>query len=244
MRTWIMRIMLLLLPGLLLLGAGEAQPIEGLPTQPCPREQAAAVAESLAVSISDREPKREGLLCMSVDAAGRVAVGSESGEQKQICVYDADMEFLFSISFKAYGSFNIVLSEDTVWVILWREALCAGISPDGTVKEVLEIPSAIEMSNYLERAVRREPQIVNGNTYALQNQKGILNLTGEYSRIVMTCADGEQKVLYDVESQMMASLILKLIGICLLLALTIVCVVDSQSGAKRERPGGGAGAHA
>ena len=198
--------------------------VDGLYTEPYPEEQIATLSERLDVSSINTEPVRKGIHCMSVDAAERIAIGTSAGEQKQISVYNSKMEFLFAISFKAHGSFSIVLSEDTVWAFLWRSNLCVGFSSDGTVKEVLDVPKSRGNIEYLEQAVRRDPQIVNGNTYALQNQIRILDLTGEFSRVIVTYEDGEQTVLYDVENMMMASLILKQIGLCLLIALTIGCV--------------------
>lgn len=230
----VLQALLILLSGFLLPGKMEAQTIDGLYTEPYPEEQVPAVVERMSVSSSNQEPARDGIRCISVDAAERIAVGTSSGEQNHICVYNSKMDFLFSISFKASGSFSIVLSEDTVWAILWRSNLCVGIAPDGSVKEVLDIPRSRENIEYLNQAARGDPLIVNGNIYALQNQKAVLNLTGEYSKVVVTYPDGRQEVLYDVENQMMVRLIVKVIGSCLLFALTVFCVSYWQ---KEKRQG-------
>ena len=219
MKFRIAQALLAFLSSVLLTGITGVPEIDGLDTEPMPEEKTSVLVESLDISVSDKEPPLNIISCFSVDSDGRIAIGSDVGERKQVCVYDPDMEFLYAISFRDSGSFKVVLADNIVWVFLWRGMQYVGITPEGTVSAALELQDTSNNNRRLYHTGQDAKRQANGNTYELQNSKKILAFSGGYTQLAVTDADGNIKILYDAESVILPRLITSVLLISIVPAI-------------------------
>ncbi len=212
--------------------------VGGLSVESYSQDDSSRIVEQMNISISFVEPERNGVCCLSVDASGRVAIGTAGRGNKTILIFDSGMNFLYAISFQTEGGYSVILSEDITWIIPWRSDLCVGVASDGTVNEVLSIQRSLENTSIKNRLCRNEPIERNGSVYELRNSRKLLNWTGEYSQVVVTYADGQQKTLYDVENKLLQRQIATILALCFLLALIGVCAHYWRT-SDRDTPQGG-----
>ena len=184
------------------------------------KDQADAVTSRLKLTVTEKEPAKEGILCFDVDEDDRIALGTKSHGRNWISIYDSDMVFQYAISFHSEGSFLVFLEEDHIWLFLIRGNLCIEIDHTGQpvgVWQLEDYHSSIAPLLETGRAYRRE---VNDNVYELRNESRVLNLTGKYSLLVMLSAKGEECILYDVSETMRLRFLFSFILFLFLLALT------------------------
>ena len=72
-------------------------------------DQADAVTSRLKLTVTEKEPAKEGILCFDVDEDARIALGTKSHGRNWISIYDSNMVFQYAISFRSEGSFLVFL---------------------------------------------------------------------------------------------------------------------------------------
>ncbi len=188
--------------------------------EPFSEGQAAAVTSRLNLAYSEEEPAKEGILCFDVDEDESIALGTQSHGRYWISLYDSNMVFQYAISFRTEGSFFVFLEEDHIWLFLVRGNLCIEIDKSGDPVGVWQLEGYhTHIAPLIEngRAYRRE---IDGTVYELRNESRILNLTGKYSLLVMSGAEGGERILYDASETMNPRFWFSLILFLCLLALT------------------------
>ena len=187
---------------------------------PLSEDQAAAVTSRLNLAFSEEEPAKEGILCFDVDEDGTIALGTESHGRNWISIYDSSMVFQYAISFHSEGSFLIFLEEDHICLFLIRGNLWIEIDHTGQPVGVWQLEDyASSIAPLMEKGLAHSRE-VNGTVYELRNESRILNLTGKYSLLVMSSAEGGERILYDVSETMSLRFWFSFILILCLLALT------------------------
>lgn len=188
--------------------------------EPFPEDQAAAVTSRLSLAYSEEEPAKEGILCFDVDENERIALGTESHSRNWISIYDSSMVFQYAISFHSEGSFLVFLEEDHIWLFLIRGNLCIEIDHTGQPVGVWQLEDYASSIAPLMEKGQVYSREVNGTVYELRNESSILNLTGKYSLLVMSSAEGGERILYDVSETMILRFWFSFILFLCLLALT------------------------
>ena len=130
------------------------------------------------------------------------------------------MVFQYAISFRSEGSFLVFLEEDHIWLFLIRGNLCIEIDHTGQPMGVWQLKDYHSSIAPLMEKGQAYSEEVNGNVYELRNESRILNLTGKNSLLVMSSAEGGERILYDVSETMRLRFWFSLILSLCLLVLT------------------------
>ena len=199
-----------------------------LSVESCSKEQANRVIDQMKITFLKEEPLHSGVNCFFVDETGSIAVGTSNGRQKFISVFDSTMTFRFAFSFYESGSFGVILTEESVWILLWREELCVSVTPDGTSIIVQKMQRSWDNTKKQSQVVNSTVFSANGETFELRNQLKILNITGKYSQIVVTHENGQKEVLYDVEREMISKLAILFVLFNLFVLITVGVYVSKK----------------
>ena len=183
-------------------------------------DQADAVTSRLKLTVTEKEPAKEGILCFDVDEDERIALGTKSHGRNWISIYDSNMVFQYAISFRSEGSFLVFLEKDHIWLFLIRGNLCIEIDHTGQPVGVWQLEDYASSIAPLMEKGQVYSREVNGTVYKLRNELSILNLTGKYSLLVMSSAEGGERILYDVSETMSLRFWFSLILSLCLLVLT------------------------
>ena len=62
-----------------------------------PKDEQESVIEGACINVFDTEPEKRKILCFDVNESGLIALGTETENNKSICVYTENMVFLYRI---------------------------------------------------------------------------------------------------------------------------------------------------
>ncbi len=153
-----------------------------------------------------------------------IAVGQKDNEDKKICVYTSQGEFLYGYKFDTSGAFYVEWDGQNINLYKVRSGLIMSIDPDGNILDVKSVQNTYENSIYNHKVLESKKRIVGNTTYVFRNNMGILNrIASSYSQIVITDAEGAESVIYDVNSMQLARMI---IAVSVILFVVVYVVID------------------
>ena len=150
---------------------------------------------NLQLKLITSEPIKYPIACFDVREDGMLVIGSNSGiDKKTICIYDQG-EFQYGYTFTSAGDFDVEWDGDLINLCTVRSGLVISIDANGQILQMSEIENTYANTLYWYD-VRANPKSAQGQTYAIQNDLGILNLFAVgYSQLTSTNADGQTTVL-------------------------------------------------
>ena len=104
-----------------------------------------------------------------------------------------------------------------------RSDLAVNINSAGEIESIHRIQNTIENNSYWNDSVFSTTRKIGDTEYILRNDMGALNLfASSYSQLISTNIRGDEKIIYDVNSDQFARVILiatvVIVFICLVLA--------------------------
>ena len=146
------------------------------------------------------EPIKYPIACFDVREDGMLVIGSNVGIHKQmICVYNQG-EFQYGYIFTSAGDFGVEWDGDRINLCFVRGDRVVSVDIDGQILQISKIEDTYANRSYWDD-VRANKKSAQGQTYAIQNDLGILNLFAMgYSQLTSTNADGQTTVLYDAQT--------------------------------------------
>ena len=185
-------------------------------------EEQEKIEGNLQLAPITSEPTKFPVACFDVREDGMLVIGSDSGiDKKTICIYDQG-EFQYGYTFTSAGDFCVEWDGDLINLCTVRSSLVISIDANGQILQISKIEDTYANRSYWDD-VRANKKSAQGQTYAIQNDLGILNLFAiNYSQLTSTNADGQTTVLYDAQTIVFVqSLLVTTLTLILLVAVVI-----------------------
>ena len=174
----------------------------GFSTDPLSEKSQKEFFNNLQFAKLKEEPTKEAIRCFDVNKNGYIAVGCHVFNSATISVYDSYGTFIYGFSFKEYGDFGVLFSDECLNICFVRGDLVLTVNSEGELIEMAEIRNTDENRHYWTNSVFVNRRSNNDTEYLLKNNKGFFNLfSTKYTQLEVKTSDGEKTVIYDVNSK-------------------------------------------
>ena len=162
----------------------------------------------------DEEEKLKPITCFDVRADGYVVLGFDYADRKKVCVYDAEMKYLYGYEFYSSGSYGVGWENNYVALYLVRSDLVVLLDDKGRYVNMMEIVDCERNQTYWDNVVFSDFRYSGNKIYGLRDNMGVLNaLASSHSQLVAVEMDGSETILYNANDYHTFSIIAILIGI-------------------------------
>ena len=197
-------------------------------------EEQEKIEGNLQLKLITSEPTKYPVACFDVREDGMLVIGSDSGiDKKTICIYDQG-EFQYGYTYTSAGDFYVEWDGDLINLCTVRSGLVISIDANGQILQISKIEDTYANTLYWYD-VRANEKSVQGQTYAIQNDFGILNLFAMgYSQLTSTNADGQTTVLYDARTIVFVQSLLLTVMVVVLVVTVVIGVTKEFIKCRRE----------
>lgn len=198
----------------------------GMKTEEMPKDEQKSVIEGACINVFDTEPEKRKILCFDVNERGLIALGTETENNKCICVYTENMDFLYRINFFCNGAYGFEWNGDDIEIYFARDRADVIVDSDGNIKSVRSYIESIENDEYFNYVLGATERTVNGANYTLKTSSGKtpLGRFGSYPFLCVTMPNGDEKILYDVSSEKHKSHAINIIEMVVSIAVPLVII--------------------
>lgn len=171
-------------------------------TEEMPKDEQESVIEGACINVFDTEPEKRKILCFDVNESGLIALGTETENNKSICVYTENMVFLYRINFICNGAFSFEWHGDDIEIYFVRSHDAIIVDSDGNIKSVRSYTDDIENNDYFNNVLKVTERNINGKKYSLKNYSVSFTILEPNSfPILSVTKPGEEEILYDVSDE-------------------------------------------
>lgn len=203
----------------------------GFETEEIFDEQKEKYIDNLNLKLVTEEPQKRSIVSFAVSGNELIALGYEmSGTEGNIAIYDKSGAFQYAYSFVSGGSFYLEWDELALNIYFVRGEIIYSVASDGTVLDVKSVKRTKENSDYINEIgiySERYGISVGENRYFVRNDMGILDFFAtSYSQLVCIDKDGNETVIYDVNSVQITKTMLAVT--CILAFVSCVIVLGTR----------------
>lgn len=198
----------------------------GFSTEELSEEKKTTFISNIDVLPLGAEPERKSILCFDVNEQGMIAIGQKDSQRKEICVYSSQGEFLYGYAFNCTQSFGVEWDEQHINVYFVRSDVIISLDLDGNILDIKSVQDTLDNNSYTNSLLYSTTRTVGDTTYLIRNDMGILNLIAvSYSQVVLIDANGEKRIIYDVNSQQLFKTLVILVAIIVFVCIAVIGVV-------------------
>lgn len=218
-------IVLLLLAILANVGVKVSAANPGFSTESMPEDEISSFLKNTNVTILDSEPERKPIDCFAVNENGEIAIGCSDFENKTICIYSNRGQFQFGYSFRCNGDFGLEFAGSDLVIYFVRSNVAMAVNHMGEVLEIQEIQNTVENNAYWNSHVFSYSREIGDTEYSLKNNLGMFNVfASSYSQLIVREVNGEERILYDVNSAYFIKMLFMFIGVLLAICLAVAVI--------------------
>lgn len=175
----------------------------GMKTEEMPKGEQESVIEGACINVFDTEPEKRKILCFDVNESGLIALGTETENNKCICVYSEDMTFLYRINFNCNGAYGFEWNGDDIEIYFVRDKADVIVDSDGNIKSVRSYTDDIENNDYYNNVLEVTERNINGIKYSLKNYSVRFTILepNSFPILSVTKPGEDEKILYDVSDE-------------------------------------------
>lgn len=178
------------------------------------------------ISLVSEEPIKRAIECFDVNEDGMIALGQKASDEKVLCVYSQDGSFEYGYTFNCSGTFGVEWNNDDINIYFTRSDVIITVNRTGEITDILKVQNTTENNYYLNHFIYSSNRIQNNVKYTLKNDIGILNIfTSSYSQLIVTKTNGEEFVLYDVNSSQFTNVLAIFIVFVIFLLVAIILII-------------------
>ena len=194
----------------------------GFTTEEASEQTINNIINKTPISILTEEPAKKTIDHFDVNQYGMIAIVQSVPDIKTICVYTKSGEFKYAYRFKCDGSVGVEWDENTLMIYLVRESVAFTVNSNGEIEHIVGIANTIENNSYWNHSVFANKRVIDNTEYRLNNDRGIFNLfASSYTQLVVTENNGEESIIYDVNSSQIVKDIATFILIVILIFIAI-----------------------
>ncbi len=207
----------------------------GFSTKQLSNKETGEIISRINLSRFEEEVVKGSIVCFDVSENGKVAIGERNNNNEYIMIYSSQGLFECGFSFSCTGDFGIEWDKENINLYFVRSDLLVSFDLNGKVLGVLEVENTIENNSYRNHSIESTEHTVNGTKYRIQNDMGILNLVAtSYSQVVTIDANGNEAIIYDVNSEQLTKTILILIAVFVFVVIAVMGVAREFKKPKRK----------
>ena len=198
----------------------------GFSTEEMSEDDKAVFLKNVTITLVKTPPVKKGIMQFDVNEEGMIAICQDNSDDKEVCVYSSQGEFLYGYSIKTTGSIYVEWDHENLNIFFVRGGTLVALDPDGNIIDIKDVPSTVDNSIY-SNALESTHKTVGDTKYRIRNDQGfILNvLTFSFSQIVVTDPDGTERIIYDINTEQIIKKIVFLPLISIAVAIVIVGIV-------------------
>lgn len=194
----------------------------GFTTEEASEQTINNIINKTPISILTEEPAKKTIDHFDVNQYGMIAIVQSVPDIKTICVYTKSGEFKYAYRFKCDGSVGVEWDDNTLMIYLVRESVAFTVNSNGEIEHIVGIANTIENNSYWNHSVFANKRVIDNTEYRLNNDRGIFNLfASSYTQLVVTENNGEESIIYDVNSSQIVKDIATFILIVILIFIAI-----------------------
>ena len=234
-RTYVIIIILLL--GCLLCIDEKIYAMEslGFATEEMPVDEIELFLNNVNISPFFAEPSKESIKCFDVNKNGMIAIGTEKGSDKRVCIYSDTGIFQYGYRFQTDGSFGVEFDGEVLKIYFVRSDVSVSINPVGEVQDVSRICETSENNTYWNQYVRATSRTVGEYQYILKNDIGILGMfASSYSQLYQVDRVDNEKLIYDANSFQFYDMLIKFVGIIVFVSMVAVAIIKEFKKLQKE----------
>ena len=138
----------------------------GFSTESMPENEMSSFLKNTIVSILNTEPERKPIDCFDINENGVIAIGSSDFENKTICIYSNNGQFLFGYRFKCNGEFGVEFAKNDLVIYFVRSNVAMAVNHMGEVVEIQEIQNTPENNSYWNNHVLSNSRKIGDTEYS------------------------------------------------------------------------------
>ena len=200
-----------------------------LDTEALPQEEEARFLAGLSLCFFDEPPAvRREFFCYAAAEDGSVAIGMENGEQKIVCILDAQGEHLLTLKFLSTGSYKLgwAQREHTLIVRLYRSDNVLCIRPDRSIS-VRRLLGGWNNNRQIYGSLFGNTQRVGDQNYRAENPLGFFNFLLLPDHFSLTVSDESgTRTLYEAEHDRLVSRVTRAVFTILVIIAGVWAVID------------------
>lgn len=155
-----------------------------------------------------------------------IAIGQTGSQDKEICVYTSQGEFLYGYTFNCSQSFCVEWDGQHVNIYFIRSDVIISLDSDGNILDIKAVQDTIDNNSYRNSLLYSTTRTVGNTTYLIRNDMGIFNwIAMSYSQIVTIDATGSESIIYDVNSMQLTKTIVTISLICVFVFVAVAVVI-------------------
>lgn len=187
-----------------------------------------AIINNLKISLVLESSHQKSIECFDVNDDGMIALGHRNFNEAKISVYDSSGNFQYGYSFNYNALFGIEWNGEYLNIYLVRSNVLIVLDRDANIIDIVTVQNTMENDNYKNEYIFNNEKTVGETKYTLTNDMGIFNFVSvSYSQLVKTSSDGEEIVIYDVNSLPIITTLVCVLCVCSFIALAIYTIIKS-----------------
>ena len=152
---------------------------------------------NIELQALDYEPQTKPISGFAVDEEGRVAVVYKV-DRTVVSVYSPDGVFEFGYQFIDFGTTLLSFEDEVLNIYFVRGDCILSINKEGEIQNLTNVDNTNEFQKELNELAQTNKKVTLGDkTYYLNNDMKILNLSGQYSTLLVSDANGKEVVLIE-----------------------------------------------
>ena len=122
--------------------------------------------------------------------------------------------------------FGVEFAKNDLVIYFVRSNVAMAVNHMGEVVEIQEIQNTPENNSYWNNHVLSNSRKIGDTEYSLKNNFGIFNVfASSYSQLIVREANGEERILYDVNSAQLFNMLFMFICVLLTVCLAVAVLV-------------------
>ena len=182
------------------------------------------------------EPEKRTVHSFDVNPKGLIAIATEpSSDRGIVCIYSSEGEFQYGYSFMGYGNYDVEWDGDNLNIYFVRSDMLISVAPSGDILDTVTVKDTTENNSYRNYFLHKTERRVDNTEYILRNDMGVFNyLASSYSQVVVKDLNGDERIVYDVNSTQMFTTVSIWVGGLLLFAIAFAIILRNMLKANRN----------
>jgi len=166
-------------------------------------EELSTILRNLDAEILSEEPRKQRIKAFSLSEIGMFAVVVEDYIYRTICVYDQEGSFQYGYRIKADGEVGVEFCGEELFIYHTRSDILYSLDKKARVRELWNVEPTRENYNYAHYnplGIFSEKKKIGSETYKLTNNSFLDKVAASFSKLIVTDASGNQRIVYDAGS--------------------------------------------
>lgn len=208
---------------------------QGFVTEEMSIDEIERVLKNINLSLSNVEFSKKTIVCFDVNEQGLVAIGTEEGEHKTVCIYSDTGNFQYGYRFETSGSFGVELKDEVLNIYFVRSDIIVSIDSMGEIQNISRICDTLENNTYWNKFVRATRRDVGDYQYVLKNDVGILRIfASSYSQLYRIDKNGNELLIYDANEIQCFNMLISFFCILVFVGIVVVTIIKEYKKIQKE----------